>query len=170
MSARQRGAQSCAPPACSRPPASAEAYLSGGRHSPVPVSATLCGLPAALSVMARVPRSVLPAVGVKVTSTVHEDGAVPGEDAVGARAAPQVLALMAKSRGLAPPIAMLAMVRTAVPVLVRVTRLAALVAGRLTAPKFRLDGLSCATGPSVVASATAEGADPLPAASTATTV
>src|SRR5207302_823896 len=119
-------------------PASAEASLSGGRHSPVPVSATLCGLPAALSAMARVPLRAPRAVGVKVTSTVH--------DAAGARVAPQVLAAMAKSPGLAPPIAILVMVRTAVPVLVSVTRWAALVVRRVTEPKVRLAGLSCASG------------------------
>src|SRR5438270_2888466 len=150
MPKRRRGARLCAPPACSRPPASAEASLPGGRHSPVPVSATLCGLPAALSAMARMALRVLRAVGVNVTSTVH--------DAAGARVAPQVVAATAKSPGLAPAIAMPAMVRTAVPALVRVTRWAVLVAGRLTEPKVRLDGLSWATaagGGCVVADAVA---------------
>jgi hypothetical protein len=58
----------------------------------------------------------------------------------GARVAPgkQVLAAMAKSPGLAAPLAMLAMVRTAEPTLVRVSCWGVLVAGRLTEPKFRL--------------------------------
>jgi hypothetical protein len=104
--------------------------------------------------MARVPLRFARTVGLNVTSTVH--------DAAVAREAPQVLAAMAKSPGSAPPIAMLAMVKMAVPVLVRVTRRGALVARSLTGPTFRTRGLSCATGAGggcVVADAAFDGCD-----------
>ena len=80
---------------------------------PVPVRDTLCGLPAALSVMLSAPVRVPTCVGVKVTLILQF---LPA-----AKVLPQVLELTAKS----PVVAMLEMFSTPVPVLDRVTALAA---------------------------------------------
>ena len=77
------------------------------KSSPVPVSATVCGLPPALSVMVTAPVLVPAAVGLKVRLRMQL--------ALGARLGPQAL-VWEKS----PPARMLAIVRVALPVLVRV--------------------------------------------------
>jgi hypothetical protein len=78
------------------------------KSSPVPVSATLCGLPTALSVMVRAPVLVPPAVGLKVTLRVQ---LLPA-----ATLAPQVF-VWEKS----PLAVMLVMLRTTLPVFLSVT-------------------------------------------------
>ncbi len=78
------------------------------KSSPVPVSATVCGLPTALSVMVTAPVLVPLAVGLKVTLRVQL--------ALAATLEPQVL-LWEKS----PLALMLVMLRVALPVLLSVT-------------------------------------------------
>jgi hypothetical protein len=78
----------------------------------VPVSATVCGLPAALSVMATAAVRVPVTVGVNVTETVQE--------ALAARLVPQVV-VRAKSPLFVPVTTMLLIVITALPVFVIVT-------------------------------------------------
>ena len=79
-----------------------------GAVVPVPVRATVCGLPVALSVTVIAPVRAPAAVGVKITEIVQL--------AAGATDAPQVLVWLKSPLGV-----MLAMVRVAVPVLVSVT-------------------------------------------------
>jgi hypothetical protein len=91
---------------------------------PVPLKFTVCVLPNTpllLSVMVSVPVSVPIAMGEKVTLIVQ----VP----LGVTVAPeQVSALLAKSLAFVPPTVTVEIMRFAVPVLVTVTALAALVA------------------------------------------
>ncbi len=75
---------------------------------PVPLRPTVCGLPAALSLMLSVALRVPVAVGVKVT--LIEQLAPAATDV------PQLL-VWAKSVGFVPPIVMLVMLRVEVPVL-----------------------------------------------------
>jgi hypothetical protein len=93
---------------------------------PVPLSATVCGLLAALSVMVTAPVRVPVAAGVKVTPKVQK--------AAGATEAGQLLLVTRKS----PPATMLVMVKVAVPVLVKVTVCALLVVPTCWLPKVRL--------------------------------
>jgi len=86
-------------------------------ETPVPVKETVCGLPAALSVMVRKPGRVPPVEGVKVTLIVQFAPA-----AIVAGATGQLL-VCAKS----PVMAIELMTRGAVPELVTVTACAALV-------------------------------------------
>ena len=79
---------------------------------PVPVSVTICGEPAALSLMVSEALRLPVVVGVKVTEIVQ----LPP----GATLPPQVL-VWAKSPGLVPVTAMLVMVRAPDPVLLSVT-------------------------------------------------
>src|SRR3989475_6603247 len=93
----------------------AESVAVGG-VTPVPVSGTDCGLPAASSVMVTVAVRALAAVGVK--------GRLRTQLAPAASVAPLtqvVLEASAKSPALAPPSTAVAMLRGAVPLLVRVT-------------------------------------------------
>src|SRR3989475_10893965 len=93
----------------------AESVAVGG-VTPVPVSGTDCGLPAASSVMVTVAVRALAAVGVKVRLRTQL--------APAASVAPLtqvVLEASAKSPALAPPSTAVAMLRGAVPLLVRVT-------------------------------------------------
>ena len=84
-----------------------------GAVVPVPVRATVCGLPAALSVTVMAPVRDPPAVGLKITEIVQVADA--------ATDAPQVLVWL-KS----PLAAMLVIASVAVPVLVSVTTWAVL--------------------------------------------
>lgn len=79
---------------------------------PVPFRLTVCGLPAALSLMATAALRVLMVEGVKDTVTLQV--------AAGAREAPQLL-LWLKSPAFVPVTAMLEMVSAMLPLFVRVT-------------------------------------------------
>src|SRR2546426_1815536 len=93
----------------------AESVAAGG-VTPVPVSNTDCGLPAASSVMVTVAVRVLAAVGMNVRLTRQLAPATTVAPFV------QVVpAAMAKSPGFKPARTMLVMLRVAVPLLVRVT-------------------------------------------------
>ena len=78
------------------------------KSSPVPVNVMVWGLPSAVSVMAMAPALLPPAAGLKVTFNVQL--------ALTATLEPQSLVCEAS-----PPVAMLAMLRAAPPVLMRVT-------------------------------------------------
>ena len=81
---------------------------------PVPVRATECGLPPALSVMLTLALRVPVAVGVKVTLMVQ---VLPAANVLGLIG--QVL-VCAKSPAFVPAMPILVMVRSAVPLLVKV--------------------------------------------------
>ncbi len=85
---------------------------------PVPLSAMVCGEPLALSVRVMVALKLEAVAGVKVAEIVQE--------ALMARVEPQVV-VSANSLALVPPRVMLVMFSVAVPVLVSVTLVAALV-------------------------------------------
>src|SRR5579872_1762072 len=85
---------------------------------PAPVRATACGLPAALSVIWSWAVRGPAAAGVKVT--------LRAQFAAAARVVPQVF-VCAKSEALAPEMAMLVIVRVALPGLLSVTGAALLV-------------------------------------------
>ena len=87
----------------------------GAGVTPVPLSATVCGLPLALSLMLTLALRVPVAVGVKVTLMVQEAPAASVLEPLG-----QVL-VWAKSPLLVPLSPMLLMVRAALPLLVSVT-------------------------------------------------
>lgn len=95
--------------------------LTAGAARPLPVRATVCGLPAALSVMVSVPVLLPRALGVIVTLMLQL--------APAATEVPHVL-VCAKSPLLVPVIAMLLMVSAASPLLVSVTVCAALATPR----------------------------------------
>ena len=95
--------------------------IAGAGTTPVPLSATLCGLPAALSLMLTAPLRAPEADGAKVTLMVQ---LAPAANVLGLMG--QVL-VCAKSPALVPVTEMLVIVRAAVPLLVSVTVLAALV-------------------------------------------
>jgi hypothetical protein len=80
---------------------------------PVPLSATVCGLPKALSLKVKVAERAPATWGRNVTLTVQVDPAVS--------VVPQVFEGMAKSAALVPVIAMLLMLRVEVPVFLNVT-------------------------------------------------
>src|SRR6266481_759747 len=82
------------------------------KSSPVPLSAMLCGLSAALSVNVTAATRAPPAVGLNVTVIV--------QFALAARDEPQVLVSM-KSPGFVPPGAMLVIARAVPPLFVTVT-------------------------------------------------
>jgi hypothetical protein len=86
---------------------------------PVPVRLTVCGLPLALSVSVRLPERLPVAVGVNVTLIKQLLPAATGALVL------QVVPLAATAKS--PVAAMLVKVKEAVPVLVTVTGLAALV-------------------------------------------
>ena len=88
---------------------------------PVPVAVSVCGLPAALSVMVSVALRAPAAVGLKVTLKVQ---LAPAASVAGS--VPQVF-VWAKSPAFAPPMVMLLMVSVPVPGFVSVTFCAALV-------------------------------------------
>jgi hypothetical protein len=93
----------------------------GAGTTPVPLSATLCGLPAALSLMLMALLRLPLADGVKVTLIVQ---LAPAANVLGLMG--QVL-VCAKSPVLVPVSVILVIVRAAVPLFVSVTDLAALV-------------------------------------------
>lgn len=80
---------------------------------PLPVSATLCGLPAPLSVNLSVALRAPATVGAKIMFAVQL--------AEAARLVPHVLLKIVKSPGLVPENAMLLMVMAVVPLFVSVT-------------------------------------------------
>ena len=108
---------------------------------PVPVSGTVCGLPEALSVIVMFPVSAPSALGVKVTEMTHVLAA--------ARVLPQGLLLVFKAKS--PLGTMLLMFSVAVPVFLRVTFLAALVASTITLPNAKDAGVSVMVGVPVLA-------------------
>ena len=108
---------------------------------PLPLKATVCGLPLALSVMVTPALRVPVAVGVKVTLIVQE--------ALAASVLGQLL-VWAKSPALVPVSAMLLMVRSALPLLVNVTAWAVLVVLTCWLPKLRLVGLKLTAGAAMV--------------------
>src|SRR2546422_733581 len=127
----------------------AESVAVGG-VTPVPVSDTDCGLPGASSVMVTVAVRALAAVGVNVRLRRQLAPATTVAPFV------QVVpAAMAKSPGFKPARAMLVMLRVAVPLLVRVTVFAGVVALSRGSPKARF------VGPQVTG-----GATPVPASDT----
>jgi hypothetical protein len=101
------------------------------------VRITDCGLPAALSVRVRAAVKDPLAAGVNVTLTVQL--------APAATLDPQLL-VSAKSLGFVPVIAMLVMLKAALPVLFRVTGWAALVVPAVWLAKERLAGERLTTG------------------------
>jgi hypothetical protein len=110
---------------------------SGGVFVPVPVSPTVCGLFAALSVMVRVPVRVPVAVGVNVTLIVQL--------ALAANVAGSVPHVFVSAKS-ADAAAMEMIVRVAVPVFVSVTVCAALVVFSNWLPKVRVVGASITAG------------------------
>jgi hypothetical protein len=104
---------------------------------PVPLSATVCGLPDALSAMVNVPARVPAKVGVKVTSIVQFAPALSET--------PHVL-VCAKS----PLVPMLLMVSEASPLSVKVTLCSALVEFTSCGVKVRVDGETLAAGEAVL--------------------
>jgi len=109
---------------------------SGGVFVPVPVSVTVWGLPAALSVMVNVPGRVPVAVGVNVTLIVQFAFAASVAGSV-----PQVF-VCAKS----PEVAIVLIVKLPVPVFVSVTVCAGLVVLSSWLLKVRVVGASITAG------------------------
>jgi len=106
----------------------------------VPVSGTVCGLPAALSMMVKVPMRVPAAVGVNVTLIVQFAFAASIAGVIGQAVVPVLVA--AKS----PDPAMEMIVRGPVPVFVSVTVCAVLVVFSAWLPNVRLVGASITVG------------------------
>jgi len=98
---------------------------------PVPETATVCGLPAAPSVIVMAAERLPVAEGVKVTLIVQL--------APAATLNPQVL-VWAKLLALVPDTVMLVMLKSAVPVFVSVTVCAALLVPTVSFPKATLEG------------------------------
>jgi hypothetical protein len=106
--------------------------------APIPLSVTVCGLPAALSVTLRAAVRVPLAVGLNVTLMLQL--------APVANELPQVW-VCAKSPALVPVIAIPLIVKLVVPTLLSVTVSAGLDVPRATVPKLRLVGESFAVVP-----------------------
>ena len=106
----------------------------------VPVSATVCGLPGALSVMVKVPMRVPGPVGVNVTLIMQFAFAASVAGVIGQAVVPVLVA--AKS----PDAAMEMIVRGPVPVFVSITVCAVLVVFSAWLPKVRLVGASVTAG------------------------
>ena len=111
-----------------------------GAATPVPVSGTVCGLPAALSVTASVPVRVPSAVGVNVTLIVHVAPAARVAGLIGHALAPVLVS--AKS----PEAAMVLIVKGPVPVFFRVTGCAALVVCKVWLLKLSVGGVKPTPG------------------------
>lgn len=109
---------------------------------PVPVSATECGEPLALSVTFSVAESEPVDAGLKATEMVQVELALREE--------PQVVAVFTNKLLLVPEITMLLMVRAAVPLLLSVTVLAADCTPLTTEPKASEVGERLADGVLVV--------------------
>ncbi len=105
---------------------------SGGGTVPLPLSATVCGEPVALSVTDSVAERTAAAVGLKVIETV--------QPAPTARLDVQLLDEIANEDGLAPAIATMEIVTGPVPALVTVTVCAAVVVPVTVEPNPRLVG------------------------------
>jgi hypothetical protein len=105
---------------------------------PVPVSAPVCGEPAALSATDSVALKLPVADGAKVTAIEQVADA--------ASALAQLLELIAKSLAFVPPSVMPEIVSAALPLLVRVNVCAALVVPVVMLPKSAVAGVSAATG------------------------
>ena len=136
-----------------------------GAGAAVPLRATECGLPVALSATLSDAVRAPATVGLKVTSMAQEDPA--------ARLAPQVGWVWAKSPAFAPPMAMLVSVRPAVPVLVRVTLWAGAALPTGVLANVRLGALKLAIGAGgtvLIVNAYVSGVPVLPAASVALTL
>ena len=114
--------------------------VKSGAFVPVPVSGTVCGLPAALSVMVKVPARAPSAVGVNVTLILQFAPAASVAGLIGQAVAPVLVS--AKS----PEAAMVLIVRGPVPVSVSVTICAVLVVFSCWLPKARLVGASPTAG------------------------
>src|SRR5271163_2496991 len=114
----------------------------GAARTPVPVSATVCGEPAALSATERLAKSAPEATGLKATEMVHE--------APIASELPQVVAVWVKEVG-SVPVKMMppALMVTEVVVLVffRVTTWAAVSTPSVVLAKVRLAGVRVTVGP-----------------------
>ena len=111
---------------------------------PLPVSATVCGLPPALSTTDSVPVRAPETVGVKVTSMVQFAPAANVAGLVGQAFAPELVA--AKS----PEAPNELMVKAAVPVFVSVTVIGVLVVDSNWLPKPRLVGANPTPGAGLV--------------------
>src|SRR2546427_414264 len=111
---------------------------------PVPASDTDCGLPGASSVMVTVAVRAPVAAGVNVTVKAQLADAATGPPARGHGATPEPAT--AKSPGFEPARAMLVMLRLAVPLLVRVTVCAVLVALSRWLTTARVVGTRAAAG------------------------
>ena len=118
-------------------PVGCQEPVGGARPMPVPERLTVCGLPAALSVMVIVPVRLPVALGVKFTVIVQLDPAATLD--------PHALVCV-KSPAFAPVTVILVMVRAALPVLPRVTDWAALVVLIAWFPKLSDPGDRLATG------------------------
>ena len=105
---------------------------------PVPVRVLVCGEPVALSAKESVALKLPVAEGVKVMAME--------QDAEATSASPQVFVPMAKSLALEPASVMPEIERVALPLLVRVNVLAALLVPLLTLPKSAAAGVSAAMG------------------------
>lgn len=114
-----------------------ESLTAGGGTTPVPLSATVCGEPVALSAMLSVAESAAAAAGLKVTETVQK--------ALAASDAPQVL-VWVNEEAFVPPIVMLEMVSAAEPEFFTVTVCAAEDALTVVEAKARLVGERLAAG------------------------
>ena len=108
------------------------------KSCPVPIRLTVCGLPAALSVIVMVPVRFPPAVGLNVTAMA--------QFAPAATLDPQVL-VSAKSPALAPEIAMLVTLSAAFPLFESVTICGAVVISNNSEVKVRLTGDRPTMGP-----------------------
>ena len=111
-----------------------------GAVCPVPVNATVCGLPLALSLIDRVPVRVPAAVGVNATASEHVPPA--------ATELPQELVNTKSELAVVPPLVMPAalIVRAADPVFDKVTVCAELVVCTVCAPKVNDGGVNDTTG------------------------
>src|SRR5712691_12342229 len=114
------------------------------KSQPVPVNGTVCGLPAALSVIVSVPVRAPTAVGANVTLIVQFAPAARVAGLIGQATTPVLDS--AKS----PEAAIELIVTALAPVLVRVTVFAALVVVSSWPPKARLVGASPTLGAAFV--------------------
>src|SRR6266536_774906 len=134
----------------------------GAGSAPVPLSATVCGLPAASSATERLALRLPLAVGLKVTEIVH---AAPAASVLGLSG--QVL-VCAKSSGFVPARPMPLIVSGALPLFVSIVDCAGLVVPLVWEPKVRLVGVSATAGAAAAAVPERSMLCRLPAASSAT--
>ena len=115
--------------------------VGGNPVTPVPLTGTVCGLPAASSATATLALRLSAAVGVKVTRMVQK--------ALAASVLGQLL-LSEKSPLLVPLSPMPVMVRAALPLLIRVTVDAALVVLTCWFPKLKVAGFRLTSGANAI--------------------